>query len=137
MHLTQIVRCGMFIGAITVLSACGGGDNTPTTTAGSCKDLTYTQNAGTASGNPYSNGQKVCFAATTSTLEFSGKTLTSPVQNMAVTAPNAAYTFVDGTGATALCYEVAFTSGNLREINVGKGAACTSSATFNFQGQFQ
>jgi hypothetical protein len=117
-----------------ILSACGGGDDSATAAAGACKELTY---GSAVSGSPYSNGQKVCFDATTSVLKFDTKTLTSPVQNTAVTAPNAAYTFVDGSGSSALCYEVAFTSGALREINVGMGSACTSPATFNFQGQFQ
>ncbi len=117
-----------------MLAACGGGDDTTATATGSCKELTY---GSAVSGSPYSNGQKVCFEATTSVLKFDTKNLTSPVQNTAVVAPNAAYTFVDGSGSSAICYEVAFTSGALREINVGKGAACTTPATFNFQGQFQ
>lgn len=141
MHLNLQKRLflGLVACAFSLLTACGGGEDAPAaaTPAANCKDLTYTQNPAAASGNPYANGQKVCFAATTTSLDFSGKNLTSPTQNTAVAAPNAAYIFVDGAGAAAICYEVAFTSGTLHEINVGKGAACTSSATFNFQGQFQ
>jgi hypothetical protein len=135
------IRTAMLL-ATASLIACGGGDSTTSvasagSTPAGCTALTYTANPGAAAGNPYSNGQSVCFTATTSSLDFSGTPLTSPTQNMAVVAPNAAYVFVDGSGANAVCYEVAFTSGALREINIGKGSACTSPATFNFQGQFQ
>ena len=136
-----LIRSALLL-ATASLIACGGGDSTTSAASGGstpagCTTLTYTANPSAAVGNPYSNGQSVCFSATTSSLDFSGTPLASPTQNMAVVAPNAAYVFVDGAGSNAVCYEVAFTSGVLREINVGKGSACTSPATFNFQGQFQ
>jgi hypothetical protein len=137
-NLQKLLYLGLSAGAFALLAACGGSDDAPTVAAqpANCKELTYTQNTAAVSGNPYTNGQKVCFAATTTTLDFSGKSLTNPTQNTAVAAPNAAYTFVDGAGATGLCYEVAFSSGTLREINVGKGCTPNNPATFNFQGQF-
>jgi hypothetical protein len=104
-----------FPAAIEVALGGGGG----ACTAGT--ELTYTQSV---AGAPYTNGQKVCFEASTTTLKFAGKTLTDPVQNGTVTAPYSAYAFTDG----ALTYEVVFNDGALYEINVS-GA--------NFLGQFK
>lgn len=105
------------------LSACGGGDDTTTTTGGGdvvaaactapAETLTYAANPG-ATGNPHANGDKVCFEASTTTLKFSGKTLTGPTQNTAVSAPYSAYKFADGS----VFYEVVFNAGALYEINV-------------------
>jgi hypothetical protein len=101
------------------LVACGGGDSASTATASGgsdpagCTTLTYTANT-TATGNPHTNGAGLCIKATTSQLEFSGKTLTSPTQNMAVTAPYSAYAFIDGS----FKYEVVFNGADLYEINV-------------------
>ncbi|NJM43150.1 MAG: hypothetical protein HC858_02595 [Brachymonas sp.] len=122
------------LAASVLLTACGGSNDPAPTASANCKDLTY---GSAVAGSPFTNGQKVCFEATSTALKFDTKNLTSPVQNTAVTAPNAAYIFVDGSGSSAICYEVVFVSSVLKEINVGKGASCTASATFNFQGQFQ
>lgn len=110
------------------LSACGGGDDTTSTTTTttppttetpsvSCTDptktLTYSANS-MATGNPFTDGQEVCFEASSTSLAFNGKTLTNPVQNTAVLAPYAAYSFTDGSYKM----EVVFNSGALYEINV-------------------
>jgi hypothetical protein len=132
-----------------LLAACGGGGssttNQPNNTndtnnnTGPCsgKELTYDQHPPAATGNPYTQGQKVCFTGSATSLAFDGKTLTNPIQNTAVTAPYSAYNFVDGTGASTICYETVLNAGALYEINVGKGAGCTAPATFNYQGQFR
>lgn len=62
---------------------------------------------------PYTNGQKVCFTASATTLAFNGKTLSNPVNNTAVSLPFTANTFTDGTNQ----YEVILNSGSLFEIN--------------------
>jgi hypothetical protein len=62
----------------------------------------------------YTDGQQVCFEASTTALKFAGKTLSNPVQNTAVPAPDSAYKFTDA----GLTYEVVFKSGVLHEINV-------------------
>ena len=103
-----------FPAAIEVALGGGGG----ACTAGT--ELTYKQSV---TGAPFTNGEKVCFEASTTTLKFNGKTLTDPVKNTTVVAPFSAYAFADG----ALTYEVVFKSGALYEINVS-GA--------NFFGQF-
>jgi hypothetical protein len=77
-----------------------------------------------SSASPYTNGQKLCFTASTTSLSFSGKTLTNPTQNTAVSAPFSAYVFVDG----AYTHEVIFNSGALHEINLSSGTT--------FVGQF-
>lgn len=74
----------------------------------------------------FSEGQSVCFTASTTTLSFSGKTLTNPVQNTVVQAPFAAYKFTDATDSYA--YQVIFNAGNLYEINLEVGSS--------FAGQF-
>lgn len=101
-----------------------GGTNCPTGSVG----LVYTQ--GTA-GAPFTDGQTVCFTASTTSLAFGSTTLGNPVQNTQVLAPYAAYQFADG----GLTYEVVFNSGALYEINVsgtgflGQFAAPVSTAT--------
>jgi len=116
------------------LSACGGGDDaasTPGTDSptASCTDptktLTYSAEPMTT-GNPFTDGQEVCFEASSTSLAFNGKTLTNPVQNTAVTDPYSAYTFTDGPYKM----EAVFNSGALYEINV------VDSAGSPFYGQF-
>jgi hypothetical protein len=72
----------------------------------------------------YTNGQAVCFAASSEALSFAGKTLSNPVQNTAVQAPFSAYKFTDAS----LHYEVVFNAGVLYEINLLNGTT--------FEGQF-
>jgi len=91
--------------------------------SGSEESLTYD---GSTAGGPHSDGQQICFTASTTSLAFSGKTLTNPTQNLAVQAPYSAYVFVD-TGAR---YEVIFNGGDLHEINV------LSADGNSFYGQF-
>lgn len=124
------------------LTACGGGDDATTTTtttpttetpSASCTDptktLTYSANANAmATGNPFTDGQEVCFEASSTSLAFDGKTLTNPVQNTAVTAPYAAYTFTDGSYKL----EVVFNAGALYEINVVDGSGSTFFGQFAF-----
>jgi hypothetical protein len=124
------------------LSACGGGDEpataatapapapapalvpadpvattTPAVALTSCtvadKTLTYSANK-SATGNPFTDGQKVCFEASATSLAFNGKTLTNPVANTLVSAPYSAYKFTDG----AYSLEVVLNAGALYEINV-------------------
>jgi hypothetical protein len=98
------------------------GGSTSTTCTGSSSTLTYSSSA---AGGPFSNGQKVCVAASASSLTIGDKTLSNPVQNTAVQAPYAAYAFTDAAIAK---YEVIFNAANLHEINV-------LSATGTFLGQ--
>jgi hypothetical protein len=91
--------------------------------SGSEESLTY---ASSTAGGPHSDGQELCFTVSTTSLAFSGKTLTNPTQNMAVQAPYSAYVFVD-TGAR---YEVIFNGSDLHEINV------MSADGNSFYGQF-
>ena len=89
----------------------GGGGGSGSCAAGETA-LVY---ASTTAGGPHTNGQTVCFGTiSTTSLAFAGKTLGTPVQNTAVTAPFSAYQFVDG----AFTYEVVFNGSNLHEINV-------------------
>lgn len=93
----------------------GGGGSSGSCSAGETA-LTY---ASSASGAPYSDGDTVCFTVISSTnLAFTGKSLTNPVQNMAVGAPFSAYRFVDG----AFTYEVVFNGSALHEINLSDTA---------------
>lgn len=98
----------------------GGGSSS---CSGSEESLTY---ASSAAGGPFSDGQQVCFTASTTSLAFSGKTLTNPTQNVAVQAPYSAYVFVDSDAS----YEVVFNNGTLHEINVLSANGNT------FHGQF-
>ena len=74
--------------------------------------------------SPYTNGQKVCFTATATTLAFNSKTLINPVQNTVVSLPFTAYAFTDGS----FKYEVIFNGSALHEINLMNGTT--------FVGQF-
>lgn len=88
----------------------GGGS--ATTCASGETAMTFA--ASTSVSSPYSNNQQVCFTASSTQLKFSGKTLSSPTTNPNVTAPFAAYTFVDGIQS----YEVVLNNGKLYEINL-------------------
>lgn len=99
----------------------GGGGSGGTCTGGT--SMTYAQIIAGA----YSNGEQVCFTASTTSLSFSGKTLTNPVKNQTVQLPYSAYAFTDS--ATGYIYEVVFESDVLKEINV--------STTNSFLGQFK
>lgn len=102
-----------------------GGGTTGGGTAATCAStetaLTFTAGTG---ASPYTNGQTLCVTASATSLAFSGMTLTSPVQNTAVSAPYSAYKFVDG----AYTYEVIFNASALYEINLLSGTT--------FAGQF-
>lgn len=74
--------------------------------------LVYSGTAG-----QYTNGQEVCFEASTTALKFAGKTLSNPIQNTTVQAPASVYKFTDA----GLSYEVVFIDGALHEINVLNG----------------
>jgi hypothetical protein len=74
-------------------------------------ETTFATSVGNA---PYTNGQKVCFDASATTLAFNSKTLSNPVKNTVVQAPYSAYTFKDGNYS----YEVTFKSNALYEINL-------------------
>lgn len=102
----------------TAYAGLGGGGG------GSCTTGTAMDYALAASGGPYTDGQTVCFTASSTSLAFGSTTLTNPVQNMSVQAPYAAYTFTDG----GLSYEVVFNGGALYEINLLSGSS--------FLGQF-
>jgi hypothetical protein len=102
------------------------GTNTPASCAAGETALTY------SGSGPYTNGQKLCFVASSTALKFSGKTLGSPTKNTVVSAPYAAYSFADG----GYVYEVVFKADALYEINVsdatkplGKFAAPASGGT--------
>lgn len=103
-------------------TALGGGGGSPATCASGETATTYSGTAGT-----YSDGQAVCFAASPTQLAFLGKSLGSPVQNTAVSAPFSAYAFSDS--ATGERYEVIFNAGALYEINLLSSSA-------QFLGQF-
>ena len=100
-------------------STSGGG--TSPTCASTETALTFAAGQGS---RPYTNGQTVCFTASSTALAFSGKTLGSPTQNTAVSAPFSAYKFVDGE----YTYEVVFNADALHEINLLSGTV--------FAGQF-
>jgi hypothetical protein len=108
-----------FSTAYAAVKAAGGGTNA------ACKAseiaLTYDSSV---SGGPHTNGQKLCFTVSPTSLAFSGKTLGNPTANPAVVAPYSAYSFADG----AYTYEVIFKSGALHEINVSDAS--------KFYGQF-
>ena len=86
----------------------GGGGGACTT---SSTTLPY---AASTAGGPFSNGEQVCFSASTTELSISGVKLTNPTKNTAVSAPYSAYKFV-GSSAT---FEVIFKDTALHEINV-------------------
>ena len=98
--------------AFAAVRADNGGGGTPGSCANGQIALTY---AASTAGGPHADGQTLCFTTISpTTLAFASKTLTNPVQNLAVTAPYSAYRFADG----AFTYEVVFNSGVLHEINV-------------------
>ena len=72
----------------------------------------------------YTTGDQVCFAASTSTLSFSGTSLTNPVAGANQSPPFAVYTFTDNS----FKYEVVLNNGALYEINFLNGTT--------FEGQF-
>lgn len=92
----------------------GGGGGANTACGAGAIDMTFAKNPQTAA--PYNDGNRVCFTASTTTLAFSGKTLTNPTQNQAVQLPYSAYRFTDA--ATGDKYEVVFNNGAMHEINV-------------------
>lgn len=93
----------------------GGGGSSASCSGGAIEMAFEAQ----ASGGPYSNGQKICVTASATSLTVDGKTLTNPVQNTAVTAPFAAYTYADGN----LAYELVLQSGALYELNLNSGTS--------------
>ncbi len=116
---------GIDIADIVIGGGTGGGGGTPVTCDAGGQTLTFARNLSVA--GPHTNGEQVCFVASTTSLAFSGKTLTNPIQNVVVTLPFSAYAFTDAaTGAT---YEVVFNAGALHEINVTNNANA-------FHGQF-
>jgi hypothetical protein len=129
MKFTKLILSTLLVSTAALLVACGGGESATTPAAGGggggggggndpagCTTLTYGANTGlTGVTNPHVNGSKICFLASTTQLQFQGKTLTSPVQNTALSAPFSGYGFTDGAIAT---YEVIFKNGALYEINV-------------------
>jgi hypothetical protein len=96
----------------TVSSNGGGGGGGSTSCATGDTALVFSANASVSS--PYTNSQQLCFTASSTTLKFSGKTLSNPTQNTQVTLPFAAYIFTDGITS----YEVVLNNGALFEINV-------------------
>ena len=138
MKLSSKTLC-LSLSIAALLAACGGGDeatlndgtntgntNNVSTCAATSTTLTYTANK-SATGNPFTDGEKVCFEASATALTFKGKTLTSPTQNTAVTGDYAAYKFIDGTSALELVLQ----KGALYEINVISAADSSK-----FFGQF-
>jgi hypothetical protein len=98
--------------AFAAVRAANAGGGTPGSCANGQIALTY---AASTAGGPHADGQTLCFTTISpTTLAFASKTLTNPVQNLAVSAPYSAYRFADG----AFTYEVVFNSGVLHEINV-------------------
>lgn len=98
----------------------GGGGST------SCSDGASTTYSGQAAA-PYAHGDTVCFTATSSSLSFSGKTLTNPVAGAASTY--SIFTFSDAD--TGYRYETVLVTatGALHEINLLSNASA-------FLGQF-
>ncbi|MCB1658790.1 MAG: hypothetical protein KDI39_11240 [Pseudomonadales bacterium] len=88
--------------------------NNDSSTPTSCTTGVETTFATTATNAPYTNGQKVCFNASTTSLAFNSKTLSNPVRNTAVQSPYSAYAFKDGSYS----YEVIFNNNALYEINL-------------------
>lgn len=90
------------------------GTNAPQPTATACTTGVEATFATTANNSPYTNGQKVCFNASTTSLAFDNKTLTNPVKNTVVQAPYSAYTFKDGSYS----YEMVFKDSAFYELNL-------------------
>ncbi len=124
------------LGMVAALGACGGGGSggsgvapSPTPAAGGpsgpCAGKSVSFAAAASVTDPFKNGDVVCFTTVSSTtLAFNGKTLSSPTQNTAVSAPFSAWKFADGI----YTYEVIFNGSNPHEINVSKNST--------FVGQF-
>ncbi|MES2946757.1 MAG: hypothetical protein V4772_28160 [Pseudomonadota bacterium] len=110
--------------ATITVNASGGGSGAGSTCSAGQTLMVFSGGG----GGLFTNGQKVCFTATPTSLAFSGKTLGNPVQNTVVSAPYSAYKFTDG----ALAYEVIFKANAatnvIYEINVFNGST--------FVGQF-
>ena len=101
--------------AIFILGCESNSTSNTNTPGGSCASgstsMTFDGTANASS--PHKKGDVVCFTASATSLSFSGKTLTSPVQG-GVTPPYSSYTFKDATAK----YEVILNSGAPYEINV-------------------
>ncbi|MCF8212244.1 MAG: hypothetical protein K9K38_23010 [Rhodoferax sp.] len=100
-------------------SSTGSGTGTATSCTTGQLTMAYAGIAGV-----FTDGQNLCITATTTSLAFSGKTLSNPVRNTAVSAPYSAYKFSDTDGSV---YELIFKDTALYEINVLMGTT--------FQGQ--
>lgn len=99
----------------SVVSVGSSSTTAPGTCTGSGTTMTYSGTTG-----PFANGERVCVEGNgTTTLTVGGKALSNPVQNTAVMAPYAAYSFTDGTSGYR--YETVLNSGSLHEINVMSG----------------
>lgn len=107
-------------------SATGGGNTGGSTSCTSGVEMVFAR--GQADG-PYTDGQKVCAEATTTSLKIGDKTFSNPTTNPVVVAPFAAYAFVDA----GLSYEVVLNNGALYEINIAKTNAVSAA---DFHGQF-
>ena len=94
------------------------GTGSGSSTGGSCAagSVSFPFSGGSAAGSPFTNGQVVCFIATSTSLNVGGKVLTSVARNELVTAPFSAFKFTDSSAG--VLYEVIFEGGNLYEINV-------------------
>ncbi|WP_342619737.1 hypothetical protein [Rhodoferax sp. GW822-FHT02A01] len=95
-------------------SVSGPGSSGVTSCANGETKMTYFGTSG-----KYADGQSVCFTGSATALSFSGKTLTSPTLNGAVTSPFSAYVFTDASDNYK--YEMILDSGALYEINVSNG----------------
>jgi hypothetical protein len=117
-------------GAITTaLNAGGGGGGGGGGGSTSCSTGTEMIFARGQAAGPYTDGQKACVQGSATSLTIDGKTLTNPTQNTVVSAPFAAYVFVDA----GLNYELVLNNGALYEINIAKPDAISGA---DFHGQF-
>lgn len=89
--------------------------------------MTFT--AGQAAG-PFTEGQKVCVEASSTSLKIDAKTFSNPTTNPTVAPPVSAYIFTDA----GLNYEVVFLDGKLYEINIAKVDAAS---IVDFHGQLK
>lgn len=98
-------------------TASSGGGGSGGATGGSCSGtlLTFSDNASNSLAL-YTEGQQVCFTASSTTLSFPGKTLDSPTVNGVISPPYSGYTFTDT--AAGVKYEVIFNADALYEINI-------------------
>jgi len=108
----------------SALGSSGGGGGSTSCSSG--VQMTFT--SGPATG-PFTDGQKVCVEATTTSLKIDSKTFANPTQNTAVSPPYSAYKFLDA----GFDYEVVLNNGALYEINVSKVNAVSIA---DFHGQF-